>query len=235
MRGLIGAGPGLAGTETGTRGVGRDLPEMEEVGRLSTTQWIILIAAVVVVVIVAALVAWSLARSRRRQQLRQQFGPEYDRTVEDTGKQSAADRVLAERAARHESFNLRALQPEERTTFTRQWNDVQAMFVDNPRAAVSQADTLVQLVMARRGYPTNKHFDERAGDLSVEHSDVIGDYRKAHDLATLAAADRASTEDMRQSVTLYRSLFAALLDSNDGNPESQNMASSPNQDVRRTG
>jgi len=186
---------------------------------LSTTEWVVLIVALVVVLIVAALVVWGLARSRRRQQLRQQYGQEYDRTVADTGKQSQADRVLAERTARHESFNLRSLQPEEQTTFTRQWNDVQAMFVDNPRAAVSQADTLVQLVMARRGYPTDTDFDERAADLSVEHSNVIGDYRKAHDLAALSASDRASTEQMRQSVTLYRSLFSSLLGTTDEAPE----------------
>ena len=46
---------------------------------MDTTWWIVI--AVVAALVVLALVAWGYGQSRRRTALKDQFGPEYDRTV----------------------------------------------------------------------------------------------------------------------------------------------------------
>ena len=65
--------------------------------------------------------------------------------------------------------------------------------------------------MIERGYPTGD-FDPQMADLSVEHSDVLGNYRRAHEIAMASAEGRMTTEDLRRGMVHYRALFAALLD-----------------------
>jgi len=176
---------------------------------MSTTQ--VVVTAVIVVlalVIIFGLIAWKQAS--RRKTLRSRFGSEYDRTVAETGQRSKAERELEQRAARHDSLRLRSLEPVEQEQFTRQWQDAQALFVENPAGAVAQADTLVQVVMGRRGYPAET-FEQRTADLSVEHSDLLDDYRGAHDIASRLSLGKASTEEMRRAMVLYGSVFGSLL------------------------
>jgi hypothetical protein len=170
------------------------------------------VIVVLAVLIILALVAWRQAS--RRKALRSQFGSEYDRTVAETGQRSKAERELEQRTARHESLRLRSLEPVEQEQFSRQWQDAQALFVDNPAAAVAQADTLVQVVMGRRGYPAEP-FEQRTADLSVEHSELLDDYREAHDIASRLSLGRTSTEDMRRAMVLYGSVFGSLLGRSD--------------------
>jgi hypothetical protein len=89
---------------------------------------------------------------------------------------------------------------------------VQAEFVDAPSESVSDADALIQRVMAHRGYPM-EDFERRAADVSVEHPDVVENYRSAHSIAVKEArAERdADTEALRKAMVYYRSLFDELL------------------------
>ena len=183
---------------------------------MTTAGWIALIVAVVVIVAIV-LIAMAATKSRRRRHLREQFGDEYDYTVERSGKRNAAERELQQREQRHDSFNLRELDPAEQAGFRERWEAAQSTFVDSPAAALTQADSLVQVVMSRRGYPMTD-FDQRTADLSVEHADVVHDYRQAHDIAETVSRGTATTEQMRRAMVLYRSLFASLLGTSTAEP-----------------
>lgn len=165
----------------------------------------IILAAIVVVVILAI---WAM--SRRRAALRERFGPEYDRAVRERGSERAAQSVLAEREKRVQKFNMRDLDPAERERFSDRWHAVQSRFVDDPKGAVIEADDTVQLLMATRGYPMSD-FDQRAADLSVDHPRVVENYRLAHNISLRHRRGEASTEDLRQAMIHYRSLFEELL------------------------
>jgi hypothetical protein len=171
---------------------------------------IMIIVAIVVVVLVFAALAWLLIRKRRSQQLRQRFGPEYDRVVRKEGDVRRGEGVLEWREKRIEKINIRPLSPPIRSNFTNRWTNVQSQFVDDPKGAVSRADGLVNEVMQARGYPMG-NFEQRVADISVDHPVVVESYRAAHDIALRHAHGEASTEDLRKAMVHYRSLFDELL------------------------
>lgn len=172
-----------------------------------------LILIVIVVIVVAAIAAFAFVTSRKRRslKLRERFGPEYDRVVKQEGDERKAEGVLEFREKRREKFKLRPLSAGDRSSFGVRWKEVQARFVDDPRGAVTVADSLVTDVMQARGYPIGE-FDQRAADISVDHPLVVENYRAAHDIAMRHSAGKASTEDLRQAMVHYRALFQELLE-----------------------
>jgi hypothetical protein len=173
-----------------------------------TTETMIIVAVVVVVAVLA--LAWVYNARQRRERLRTRFGPEYERTVHDVGSEQKAEALLGERARRVSKYHIRDLKHDERARFSEAWRRVQAKFVDDPAAAVAEADMLVTEVMAARGYPM-ADFDRRTEDLTVDHASVVDHYRAAHDIAVRHSRGAASTEDLRQGLVHYRELFADLL------------------------
>jgi hypothetical protein len=176
---------------------------------------IVLIILAAVVLIAVAIV---LAVRRRSERLRERFGPEYDRTVEQAGGRRSAESELAARQRRVDSLDIRPLDLEARDEFARQWRDAQARFVDEPAQAVAIADRLVAEVMRERGYPV-EDFEQREADISVDHPRVVQNYRAGHALSMAAQQGRAGTEDLRQAMVHYRSLFEELLESGIEEPE----------------
>lgn len=170
---------------------------------------IITVIAVAAVVVVALLVyaAW---RARRTQSLRNRFGPEYDHTIDSADKRRDAERDLRDRAKRRDELEIRDLTPAAAQRYQEQWLTVQQQFVDTPAQSVHDAQSLVTTVMRERGYPTDSE-DERADMLSVDHSDVMDNYRSATDIDARGQAGTATTEDLRQAMQHYRSLFERLL------------------------
>jgi hypothetical protein len=180
---------------------------------LSTTEWILIIAAVLIVV--GALAAVLYTRKRRTAKLRGKFGdPEYARAVQEGGNQRRAEAKLEERAERVESFHIRALSSSDHARFVDSWSKVQSRFVDSPGGAVAEADRLLGDVMLIRGYPVSD-FEQRAADMSVDHPLVVENYRVAHAIAVRQTLGRASTEELRQAMIHYRTLFEELA----GEPE----------------
>jgi len=173
------------------------------------------IVLAVVVVAVIAIVGYQMARKRRTMQLREQYGPEYDRVIDQADSQHEAESDLRDRSKRHEQLELRSLDSAERVDFERRWSDVQTQFVDDPSTAVRNADRLVVEVMSARGYPVEEDFDQRADDLSVRHPEVTQRYREARRIAQANEGGTVDTEDLRQAVTSYRSLVLALLADDD--------------------
>jgi hypothetical protein len=162
-----------------------------------------------IVVVAVLLILWAVVRQRRSAALRQRFGPEYDRTVREHGA-GQAETVLAHREERVKKFPIRALSPDEREHFVTEWRVLQTQFVDDPEAAVSRADLLVGRLMQARGYPVTE-FEQRAADLSVDHPRVVDNYRAAHEIALRQQRGMATTEDLRNALIYYRTLFDELL------------------------
>lgn len=173
-----------------------------------TTNEIIAIVAVIALAVIAIIV-WEFNRHRTKR-LREQFGPEYDRTVAEVGHRSKAEARLAERSERVHKLDIRSLTSDERTRFVEEWGRVQAHFVDAPAGAVAEADQLLGDVMATCGYPVG-NFEQRAADISVDHPVVTQNYRAAHDIALRQASGQATTEEMRRAMIHYRALFDELV------------------------
>ena len=169
--------------------------------------WVWILIAVLVVV---AVVAFFMAR-RRSEQLRDRFGPEYDRTVREADSRRRAESELADRAKRREALDIRPLSEESRERYANSWRETQEQFVDAPSESIMRADRLVQELMRERGYPV-EDFEQRTSDISVDHPHVVEDYRAAHAISLANDHGKASTEDLRQAMVHYRNLFEELLE-----------------------
>jgi len=166
----------------------------------------------VAVVLVAGIVALLVHRNRRTARLRTQFGKaEYARAMQKGGKGEAG---LDKRTERVEGLHIRPLAASDRARFVASWHEIQARFVDGPAGAVTAADQLLGDVMSTRGYPVGS-FDQRAADISVDHSQVLENYRTAHEIALRQTRGQAGTEDLRQAMIHFRTLFEELV----GEPE----------------
>jgi len=181
---------------------------------MTTTEWVVLIVIVAIVVVAAI---WWYMRSRQSKELKEQFGPEYERTVAQADRRRDAEAELSERRKRVEQLNIRPLSAADRGRFSSAWQELQPRFVDDPKTAVVDADSLVGNLMETRGYPV-ADFEQRAADISVDHPDVVSNYREAHRLALRNASGDATTEEQRRALVHYRKLFDELLA--DGLPES---------------
>jgi hypothetical protein len=176
---------------------------------LTVDTWllVVIVIAVVGAIIIAAL---AITQARRRAALRRQFGPEYDRAVENADNKRKAEAELTRRAERREQFETRQLAPEVRDRYAKQWRDVQTRFVDAPADSVQEADVLVTKAMRECGYPV-EGFSDRSDFVSVDHPHLAEDYRAAHRIAVAETEGTVSTEDRRQAMVHFRSLFDALL------------------------
>jgi FtsZ-interacting cell division protein ZipA len=168
--------------------------------------WIVIIV-VLVAIVVAAVMA---ARRRRTMALRQRFGTEYDRTLDARDGQRAAEADLRDRERERGRLDIKPLSEASRARYAGEWRAAQQSFVDQPEEATAAAYDLVNRVMAERGYPM-RDFDARADLVSVDHPDVVENYRVAHGIHERAQHQQASTEDLREAMIRYRSLFEELL------------------------
>jgi hypothetical protein len=169
---------------------------------------VILVVAVVAVIALIGVLTW---RKRQSQALQERFGDEYERTVERTGDERAAERDLRAREERRKKLDIRPLPPETRQRYLEDWRTVQGRFVDAPDAAVKDAHALVTNVMRDRGYPM-EDFEQRAADISVDHPEVVEDYRAAGRITAASERGHAGTEELRQAMVHFRALFDRLLD-----------------------
>ena len=172
------------------------------------TTAILLLVLIVVVIAVGVLL---FIQRRRSAALQKKFGLEYQRAVGEFGDERKAEAELAAHEKRVRSLNIRALTPEEQARFAESWKKAQARFVDEPSQAAADADVLVKELMQTRGYPVGD-FEQRAADVSVDHPHVVSNYRAAREIALRNNAGQATTEDIRQAMVHYRSLFEELLE-----------------------
>jgi len=169
------------------------------------------VLVIVVLIALVAVVAWFAYQRQRSNRLKERFGSEYERTVGGVGDRRKAEAELESRASRVEQLHIRPLESTERDRFDAEWRTAQARFVDEPAAAVGDADRLVEQVMGARGYPV-EDFEQRTALVSVDHGNVVENYRAAHAIAERQQGDGADTEELRQAMVHYRALFSELLE-----------------------
>jgi hypothetical protein len=169
--------------------------------------WLIVVIVIVAIAVLGAVI-WLVTQEMQRKRLQQRFGPEYDRAVKESDNPRAAQRELAERERRHKELDIRPLSASARERYAREWAQVQEKFVDQPSAAVAEADRLLVSLMGERGYPT-EGYEQQVADLSVRHAKTLEHYRAAH--TTQQKRDGASTEDLRDAMVRYRTVFEDLL------------------------
>ena len=166
---------------------------------------------IVLIIVVLAAVGFTLImRNRKTTKLRGRFGPEYERAVEQSGGRGAAEAQLNDRQKRVDAFAVQPLGAGDKERFGVSWRRAQEEFVDDPARAVSHADELLGDVMSTRGYPVTD-FEQRSADLSVDHPVVVQNYRAAHEVALKHGRGEAGTEDLRQAMIHYRTLFDELV------------------------
>ncbi len=170
----------------------------------------LIIAVVVIVVVMGAIMAPMFARRRKSQKFQNKYGPEYDRTVESAGNEKKAQAELNGRQKHVDTLNIRPLSVSERERYQAEWTAIQARFVDQPGQATVEADHLIMEVMKVRAYPVSD-FDQRAADISVNYPTLVSNYRAAREIAIKNEQHTATTEELRQAMIYYRSLFDELL------------------------
>jgi hypothetical protein len=177
----------------------------------TTYTFTIVVAVILVLLIAGVFLAPFLTRRKRSKQLRDQFGPEYDLTVLALGDEKKAQMELEERRKHVEALDIHPLTVNQRKRYLADWADVQSKFVDEPGNAIVNADRLIMEVMQLRAYPVSD-FEQRAAELSVNYPDLVSNYRAARVIALKNAQNQANTEELRQAMICYHSLFEELLE-----------------------
>jgi hypothetical protein len=178
----------------------------------------LIIAVVVVLVILGAILGPIFARRKRSERYHDQFGPDYDRTVKTMGNEKKAQTEMDERQKHVETLNIRPLSVSERERYLADWAAVQAKFIDQPGQATVEADHLIMEVMQIRAYPVSD-FEQRAADVSINYPALVSNYRAAREIAIKNERHQADTEELRQALVYYRSLFDELLKTETVAPE----------------
>jgi nitrogen fixation-related uncharacterized protein len=186
----------------------KSAPSQQEIV-VNTTAIVTLTIVVVVILVALGLVA--LLWRRRSLKLQEQFGPEYKHAVRQYGDARKAEAELAAREKRVRKLEIRPPTQEDQSRFAEVWRRTQARFVDEPSKAIDEADGLIKEVMQTRGYPVGD-FEQRAADISVDHPDVVINYRAGREIAERNKSGQATTEDLRQAMMHYRSLFEELVE-----------------------
>ena len=175
-----------------------------------TNAQLIVAVFVLIVAVLIAVGAYLEHRKSKTRALRNRFGTEYDRAVVTHGSSRQAENKLADRETRVEALKIRDLEATERDRFVAEWHTVQSRFVDHPKAAVTEADDLVNALLEARGYP-RAGFEQRADDVSVTYPRVMENYRRAHGVAVRPGQIEATTEELRTAMIEYRAIFDELL------------------------
>jgi uncharacterized protein YneF (UPF0154 family) len=193
--------------------LGLDLIEI--LGRRSemdTTTIAMIVIAALVLLIVGGFLGIVFARRQRSKKLRERFGSEYERMLNEVGDKEEAESELEARLEHVKSLDLHPLSKGQQQRFAQDWRQTQAMFVDQPDQAIQEADRLVKEVMAAKGYPVND-LEQRIADLSVDYPDLILNYRQLNQVAAKGKQDGLSTEELRRAMVHCRALFEELLGS----------------------
>jgi hypothetical protein len=175
-----------------------------------TTAQAAYIAFGIVMVVLVAFGIYRAVRKSRSTAFKNRFGSEYDRAVLEHGSTQKAESRLSDRETRVETLKLRELGETERERFLSEWQTVQSRFVDHPKAAVLEADDLINSLLEARGYP-KANFEQRAADVSVSYSRVMESYRIANAIAVRTGPREATTEELRTAMIQYRTMFDELL------------------------
>jgi hypothetical protein len=182
-----------------------------------------------VVVVVIVLLALYFASRRRaaqrseeqRERSREEFGSEYERTVEERGSEEDAERELRERRGRVER-RVEPLSEESSGRFEERWTEVERVFVENPERSIEMADRTVSDLLSERRFVSEagQSDEETEQSLAIMYPEIADDYREARriraevvgrSVGNAEADSEESTEDLRQAIRKYRAVYERLV------------------------
>src|SRR5918998_1997682 len=167
-------------------------------GPLGTTIVIVAVAVVVLIVLLALFFASRRRAAQRseeqRERSREEFGSEYERTVEERGSEEDAERELRERRGRVER-RVEPLSEESIGRFEERWTEVERVFVENPERSIEMADRTVSDLLSERRFVSDagQSDDETEQSLAVMHPDIADDYWDARRIRAEVVARSAGT------------------------------------------
>ena len=171
----------------------------------------LVLAVLILVILAIGFGVVFFSRRKRSDRLQVQFGSEYDHTVQNLGDEKKAQTELEERQKHVKALDIQSLSESEQERYLADWSAVQSEFVDEPGQAIVDADRLIMEVMQKRAYPVSD-FEQRAADISVNYPALVSNYRAARVIAIKNEQHQADTEELRQAMIYYRSLFEELLE-----------------------
>jgi hypothetical protein len=183
---------------------------MQQLQQMNPETLIFAVAAIVVVLLLAFVLFRTFRRNRGKRDFAEHYGEEYQRLVAETGSREKAEERLVGRERRVADYHLHALDKAAQERYLTQWKNVQASFIDDPKASLTQAGDDLDKVLSEQGYP-NADFDRLSADLSVNHPAAVKNFRVAHEIALKNKEGKTTTEDLRQAMVHYKALFAALV------------------------
>jgi len=178
----------------------------------------IIIAVVVILVILGVILGAIFSRRQRSKRYSDKYGSDYAHTVKTMGNEKKAQTEMDDRQKHVEALNIRSLSLSERERYLAEWKAVQSKFIDQPGPATVEADHLIMEVMRIRNYPVSD-FEQRAADISINYPELVSNYRLARAIAIKNEHHQADTEELRQALVYYRSLFDELLITETVSPE----------------
>lgn len=163
---------------------------------MDLTQPPLLYVVIAVAVVLVGLLVWAMvssARKRReREELRERYGPEYDRTISQHRNKRAAVADLKEREAEHEHLSLRDLNDADRELVRSHMAAAQFRFVEDPADALMRTERVMVEVLRAKGYPVAEDREQATKLFSVDHPD------HANHVRTMLDGDHsAGTDDLR--------------------------------------
>jgi hypothetical protein len=175
----------------------------------------LLVIILIAVVVIVGLVIFFLYRRRQEQQQRQQrarqeYGPEYERLVQERGSEREAEQELRDRRERLDD-ETRPLSEESQGLYQERWQWVERTFVDDPEASLGEADLVVQEILIERNFPTDSRQEASEG-VGIMHPEVVEDFREAQQIHRNATDSQggADLEEMRRAIQKYRSVYERL-------------------------
>jgi hypothetical protein len=191
------------------------------------------IIAIAVLVVIVLVVIFVLRRRRtqrseeQRERSREEFGSEYDRTVEERGSEEEAEKELRQRRGRMER-QIEPLSDESRERYEERWREVEGVFVDNPERSIELADRTVADLLEERNFvaDASQSEEEIERGLAAVHPEVADDYREARRIRATVVARSArgpegsseaetneeDTEELRQAIRRYREVYEHLME-----------------------
>jgi hypothetical protein len=169
--------------------------------------YIVILITVIPVLVILGLV---LARRQRTERYQNKFGTDYDHTVKSMGNEKKAQTEMDERQKHVDTLNIRPLSISDLALYPAKWTAIQAKFIDQPGLATVEADDLIREVMRMRNYPVSTS-EQRAADISINYPALVSNYRLAQAIALKNDHYQVDTEELRQALGYYRSLFDELL------------------------
>lgn len=171
---------------------------------------LMIVGIVLVLVIGAVILALVFGRRKSSERLSAHSPVESDQPLETPDDDEKMQLELEIRRKLIENFDIRSFDFAEREGYLTDWKAVQSTFENEPEQAVLDADNLIMQVMQIRAYPATD-FEQRGGDISVYNPELVNNYLAASEIAIRNEQHLASTEELKQAMNTYQTLFKKLL------------------------